>query len=454
MTFCLNLRRFALCALLAGLPGGCASVPPPEDAPREIVVADGGRPITSAELDELTRALADRYVGLLSSACDAVHRDNPDAAQRREARVLLAECATNMYDIASNADAFTRLLDMVVVTRLTNQVWGDDHRAVEVFGGRAGPLTDALMHAQTETRALAERVLTTKQLAALDSLLGEWKAENPGMVSASFVRFSNFAIGRGRSAASEVLAARGLFAEIGQAGQAVDEARLLGERMFYQLKREATLLRWQFAAARDELFASPEAAGALRDVHRVADGVEALPATIAAEREALVSDLDGALSRADATLGNAKELIAEVRDLAAAVEPASRSLDELLGTANTLFTRFDEWHRWSLGARHRPFDIREYIEIVRESAATSERLTELLEASVGVFASPAEGGGPVEGWNRSADGRIALIADRSRLLMDAFFRRVYLAIGLLFLVLVCYRLLWLFGRPVRGASAG
>jgi hypothetical protein len=67
-----------------------------------------GQPVTPAELDELTRAFADRYVGLLSSTCDAIKKDNPDAVQRREAQELMLNCAANAYDIASNADAYTR----------------------------------------------------------------------------------------------------------------------------------------------------------------------------------------------------------------------------------------------------------------------------------------------------------------------------------------------------------
>src|SRR6185503_10303761 len=73
---------------LAG--GGCASIR------AALVKAQSGgtgnaagQPVTPAELDELTRAFADRYVGLLSSTCDAIKKDNPDTVQRREAQELL-----------------------------------------------------------------------------------------------------------------------------------------------------------------------------------------------------------------------------------------------------------------------------------------------------------------------------------------------------------------------------
>jgi len=130
------------------------------------------------------------------------------------------DAAGNIYDIASNADAFTRLLDMVVVTRLLSLVWVEDGHARAVFGERAAPLEDAMRHAPDESQTLAGRLLTLRQLATLEGLIQEWRRENHGMTRASFVRFSNFAVGRGRSAASEVLEARELFRQVGAAGQA------------------------------------------------------------------------------------------------------------------------------------------------------------------------------------------------------------------------------------------
>lgn len=449
MRHCGNARAaFALGYCAAWLAGaGCATRPaaPPKEAPRVIVPADGGEFITSAELDELTRAFADRYVGLLYSACDAVRKDNPDAAQRHEALVVLIDGSTNIYDIASNADAFTRLLDMVVVTRLMSQIWVDDGRAARVFGDRAKPLATAMLHARAETQALAARVLTREQLGVLETLLVDWRDENPEMIHTSFVRFSNFAIGRGRTAASQVLAAGGFFANVGKAGQQVDEVRLLGERVFYQAKREPTLLRWQAAAAKDEVLATPDIASALADVHRLSEQAQQLPAHIAAEREAILAAVDSRMAGADATLTSVKEVVAQTTSLVASLEPASTSLRQLLGTADSLFKRYDEWDRWAIAHDPRPFDIREYTELVRESAVTSQRLDEILKSSNDLLASP-DWRVRIDEWNRSADGRIEVLIGQGRLLMSDFFRRVYTVLGVLLAAILCYRaisfLLW------------
>src|SRR5688500_2685514 len=72
-------------AFLLQACGGCAAI-------RQRFAQDPGpfgqkgNSIGPAELDELTRAFADRYVGLLSSTCDALKQGNPDPIQRLEAQ--------------------------------------------------------------------------------------------------------------------------------------------------------------------------------------------------------------------------------------------------------------------------------------------------------------------------------------------------------------------------------
>lgn len=431
--------------LLAGfglLAGGCAapSGGPAQEAPRTFHGAGAGERLTSAELDELTRAFADRYVGLLYTVCDAIKRNNPDAVQRREAQALLLDCSTNVYDIASNADAFTRVLDLVVVTSLLSQVWIDDGRATAVFGERGEPLMRGMLRAQEETRALAVKVLTAGQLGIVDALIDDWRTENPEMTAVSFVRFSNFAIGRGRTAASEVLAARGFFAEIGQAGQAVDEARLLGERVFYRLKREPTLMRWQIEAMKDDLIATPETAAALASLNQLTDQVERLPGAIAAERQAILAGLGESLRNADATISTIGAALDKGRDLIASLEPAGQSLHATLESGRALFDQFDAWDRWKVAVRPRPFDIREQTEALRELGTAAERLNEMLTASSTLLGSP-EWGMRLEEASESADGRITLMADQSRIVVDAVFWRALAFIAALVILLILYRLI-------------
>ena len=78
--------------------GGCATRQrnATENLSRRLGGAAAGERVTTAELNELTRAFADRYVGLLYSVCDGLKQDNPDPAQRRAAQTLLVDNANNV----------------------------------------------------------------------------------------------------------------------------------------------------------------------------------------------------------------------------------------------------------------------------------------------------------------------------------------------------------------------
>jgi hypothetical protein len=407
-----------------------------------------GQPVTPAELDELTRAFADRYVGLLSSTCDAIKKDNPDAVQRREAQELMLNCAANVYDIASNADAYTRVLDLVVVTTLVSQVWIDDDRAGEVFNDRADVLVRALHHGRAEAWALAAQVLRPDQLDLLDYTIWDWRRHNPDMVQVTSVRFSNFAIGRGKSATAEVLAAAGLFKNVGQAGQAVDEARQLTERMFYMLKREPSLIRWQAEALKDNMVATPEVGKFLANIDRQTDQLEKLPSNVAAERNAILAAFDERRRAVDLTVASVAAALTEARQAAASVDEAGRSLDEMLKTANDLVRRYD-------GASTTPsrtFDVREYTQGVRELSATLQQMNDVIKSSDDLLAS-SQWARRIEQVNQSADGRMRVASEQGQLLVDAFFRRLYVVVGAFFGMLILYQLItFLLKRRLRSAA--
>ena len=411
-----------------------------EEPARRLSGAQTGERVSQEELDELTRSCADRYVGLLYSVCDALKENTPDPAQRREAQMLLVDNATNVYDIASNADAFTRVLDLVVVTTLVSQVWDEDGRAEAVFGERGQTLADALLDAKEEARLLAARVLSAEQIDILDALLREWRDENPRVVRASFVRFSNFALGRGRSSAAQVLEARGLFDEIGEAGQAVDEARLLAERVFYRFKRESTLLQWQAAAMKADLVATPEFGTTLGNMHSVTAQIEQLPANIAAERQAILTGIDDRLQDADGKLANVQAAIDAANTLVASLKPAAESLNEMLTTADALYARHAASIQPTTGKEGDAFGIHEYEQMVKDVTLAVGQMNELLTRAEHLLGS-AELQQGMQEVNDSVDARIMMVAAQSKVVMNGLLWRACALLGVLFAMLILYRVI-------------
>jgi hypothetical protein len=444
------------CGGCAWLMGGSA-----KEQPRTIGATepDVTRPVSAAELDQLTRAFADRYVGLLYSACEAVKKDNPHPAQRREAQMLLVDCASNVYDVASNANAFTQVLDLVVVATLVSQVWIDDDRAGQVFGERAEVVVRALRHGRVEAWALASQVLRLDQLDLLDYLIWDWRRQNPDMIRVSFVRFSNFAMSRGMSANAEEVATSGFLSEmfgsgllgllvpvgetnraVGGATDALDEFRLLGERAFFILKRAPVLLRWQAETTKADLVTTPEIGQALADLRRLTDQVEHLPKNVEMERQAILAALDDQTKGVDQIVTNIRGALTEANAVGASLSQTVNSLNELLKTADVIAGRFDRPDTTPSTQPSRPFDIREYTEGLKELGAAAGRMNDLLTLSNELLGS-SEWARRIQQVNEAADGRMAMAVDQGQRLVDRVFRGIYVALGILFVLLILNRLI-------------
>jgi hypothetical protein len=77
-----------------------------------------GNAVTAAELDKAAYAFADRYTTQLVAATDSVLKGNPSAEQRRAAHAVKLVSVSGIYDIVTNADAASKLMDLLMVVTL------------------------------------------------------------------------------------------------------------------------------------------------------------------------------------------------------------------------------------------------------------------------------------------------------------------------------------------------
>jgi ABC-type transporter Mla subunit MlaD len=189
-----------------------------------------------------------------------------------------------------------------------------------------------------------------------------------------------------------------------------------------------------------DLVATPELNTALADMHSVSDQIERLPANIAAERQAIFSELDDRMQRADATIANMRAVLDETNTFVASLKPVGESLNEILTTVDTLFARYASLYRSKTGNEGHPFDIREYEQAAKEVTLAAERMNELLSTTEHLLGSPDLSQGMQE-VNDSVDGRIMTVTDQSQVVMNAFFWRVCALLGVLFAMLILYRVI-------------
>jgi hypothetical protein len=421
----------------------------------KIDTLQGQRDLTTEQLNDLTRSYADRFVALVVSADDDLRRggdtgEPPSPAQRKRLQTLKVNCATAAYSIASQADPLSRVIDLVVLTTLESQYWIDDGEAEQAFGANAHLLIAALRRARVEALEMAARVMSGDQLELLDYLIWSWRRANPGVERVEFVRFADFATMRGgpagaaSAAAAAAARAEGLFASMRRAAAAVDETKQMLDRAIYILQRQPTLLRWQAETLKADIVATPEITRALEDLDRLTRQVELAPANIAAERQAVLSAFDDRHRAINESVTNVRGAVTDFDKAIVSIGQAGKSLTEMLHSADAVLARFDEYvTRHPLAPTtepSRPFDVREYTDALKQLATTIDQMNQLVNSSNSLLGSAAWDR-RMEQLNESADGRVRAAASQSQQLVDEVFRRAYVFLGLLLVVLVLYRII-------------
>ena len=122
-----------------------------------------------------------------------------------------------MYDIVTNADPYTQLLDLTLVVTLQSRQWIDEDQAEIQFGARGKFLIEAARKAREDIWKIAARVMKTEQLEILDNRILDWRRRNPNVQLISYVRFDDFAGSRDKSMIADVKTGGGFLASVDEA---------------------------------------------------------------------------------------------------------------------------------------------------------------------------------------------------------------------------------------------
>jgi hypothetical protein len=393
------------------------------------------------ELDQRLYAYADRYTTLVVSAADEIVEGNTDADQRRLAHQIKLVGTSSIYDIVTNPDPFTKLMDLLLVVTLQSYTWIDEDRADKAFGARSPPLIRSLRTARTDIWKLASGILKPDQLQRLDNLILESRKDNPDVSFVSFMRFNEVSAARNKSVIAELKTETGLFSSISEATKVADEARLLAERAFYQTKRMPFLMNWQMEALLNETLAKPEIRAPLQGSAQIAEAVnrvsltaEKLPQTIAAERTAIFEAIDKREPAMSRLLVETRKTAAEARELSQSGERLTQNLTETTKGLNTTLASLDAFMTKQNKAsppnpNAEPFRIEPYVKAAAEINQTVAGVnTALANSQKFVEAKP---------WQAALADADALARAR----IDQVFWRAAMLIGLFFVLLLAYRVL-------------
>ena len=464
----------ALTGLAFAFSTGCASAPDKDRGSSRTAqkgkVSKEGEKITTEELDQLTYGFADRYMAYIVSACDEIEKNGATPQQRRLAHQVKLVQVSSIYDIVTNADPFTQLLDLTLVVTLQSQKWIDEDRAEEWFGDRAQPLIDVSQKARADIWKIASRVMKPEQLEVMDYLIWDWRHKNPNVQVVSFVRFDDFASSRGKSVIADVKGGSGLLAPVNDAVKSVDELRLLTERAFYYGKRMPFLMNWQAEAAVDNILGNSQIEGMTQSVATVTKSIdritaltERIPDEIAKTQVRVVNDMQrlhplllaqvgqyrGAVSDTDQLVGSVNEIVASADTLLKTLRDTSVSLNTTMESVDKIFMA--PGRNEPKLKNQKPFEIESYTASALALAAALKEANQLL-ANTGELLGSPKLDQPIKQVNAIAMQRVEQARVSGARIIDVAFWRGAVLIVLFFVMLTLYKVLTSRFLPKIGPS--
>lgn len=359
------------------------------------------------ELQNVVMREADLYVGAVAEATDAFRQRVPTLEARDLAQQWKLQQGMAAYINASGENPTVNAVDMVVLATLSRvvveSVWVDQR-----FGEAALPVLDTHRRLEALAWKTAETVLGPSDIAALRELIEEFRRQNPDLQFVAAMRLPELAAKLDRpgrrtdpKASANLLSLLYLnpLAGLDPATQAIQQTRILAQRITYYVQRMSMLWGWQAELTAFQIGNQPGTQTVLTNFSQVARAsevfagvAESLPKLVddqrqaainqffdrlARERSQLLTELSGEEARLRGLLTESRDTLQAGSQMATAVDTAIHSLDDFVrsvsaGDTNTPATPPEP---------SRPFDVLDYATTARQIGAAAEHLTALLNAA-------------------------------------------------------------------------
>jgi hypothetical protein len=391
-----------LAALL--LAGGCSLMPFHKTQTAPNIAAPGQGTLTVTQLQSEILRFADDYASSVANAADSAAK----SAGTREALVAALKWkldqATAVYVSATGENPVWDALDVVVLAAVSRMVV-EDAKTREEFGAAIAPLIQTHRELEASAWTLAGQILGPEQRQQLEGLIVEWRKQNPRERSVGAIHFREFALTTEKekgSRASKVgsgsiftLLRIDPFAGLDPATVAIEQSRELAARTVAYFERAPTLLRWQAELLALQLAAQPDPQKLLADAGRVsrsmesvsktAEGlpalvdeqrkaaIEQLLAGVAAERAAILRELDSREATIRGLLGETRQTLEAGTAMSTSLDATIKSLDAFVHYVSP-----PESKTAPSGPPSKPFNVLDYGKSATEVGGMARDLTALL----------------------------------------------------------------------------
>ena len=362
--------------------------------------------MTEAELQSQMMSFADRFASLILQGLEDFDEQSPPLQQRRIIQRNAVYSVASAITIAAESDPDVALLDMVVMVTLGHSIY--EEHWLPKLGSSVVSMERGFRKAEADVWQIAAKLLRPDQQAELLEMIQEWRRDNPEELAFSYVRFSDFAAKRRKSALSKAGDPKGLFQSVEVATKQVEDIKLLAERGMFLATRMPLLTGFFMDTSLSQVFTNPQIKGTLSDLHRLstvsermAEVAEQFPTMIDSERHAIIEQTFAKLTaEREAAINQVMDRLAEERkntiEEFLAEETRLKGLltvikETLMEGNNLVVSTKSLAEQLNLGATpesSEPFDINDYKETLRAATVTVTQLNSLLGEADRLLNSP------------------------------------------------------------------
>lgn len=369
-----------------GASGGCTLIKGTLELPDRAIQAllpftRQDESVDPVEVQSKLIRFSDNYLDAVVRNIGKLQRHGKPITRREMVRRRI-QYTNQVIAIATGANAFANLLDMIVLVTLTRMLV-EDRWAPQAKGEAMQPIILVSRDAEKEVWRISSMALKPQQQRELRSSLQTWLKQNPSFISGPEVADLDFVaeiqqFGRNRSSGPTSvfnLLMIDPLSGLDPAAKELAETRLMAERALFLSRHLPELIRWETEFLTMNTLEIPEVKKLLANSTQLAESAksfsqlsEKLPGLLSTEREQLLATLKSERQGFTALAAESKNALAAGKQMADAANATLKSFQAVVA----------QMEASPSDPNSEPFRIRDYSAAAAQIGQTSQRLVELL----------------------------------------------------------------------------
>lgn len=337
------------------------------------------------ELQSELLRFTDNSIETLTVGVGKLQIEDGKRAPRRNILMLRITITNDLLAIATGANTYANLLDMVILASL-NRMNVEDYWMPKFFGESAKPYLHASQEIEKEIWRIATTTLKNEQLAELRTAIFNWHKQHPNVRSlndlgslgfSSEIAQMNRSPKQGITSSVFNLLAIDPLAGLDPATRELANTRLFAERGMFLARHLPTLIRWESELLVTQTADLPQIEKLLANTAQLSESAERftltteqMPKFISAERQQILQALNVQLPSLTSLAVQTEKALDAGRQMSNASNATLKSFQDVL----------QQLQATPSSPNAEPFRINDYTAAAAQLNATAEQLVKLLQS--------------------------------------------------------------------------